>query len=38
MTPNQWATYAIRLLNKLDGDHIVAETNQGHDMVKNDYS
>jgi PBSX family phage terminase large subunit len=33
MSPNQWATYAIRLLTTLEGDHIVAETNQGWDMV-----
>ena len=34
MTPNQWATYGIRNLYKWEGDHIVAETNQGWDMVK----
>lgn len=34
MTPNQWATYAIRNLRKWDGDHITAETNQGWDMVR----
>jgi len=34
MTPNQWATYGIRLLNKLEGNYIVAEKNQGWDMVK----
>jgi len=34
MSPNQWATYGIRNLYKWEGDHIVAETNQGWDMVK----
>ena len=34
MTPNQWATYGIRLLHRLEGDAIVAEKNQGWDMVK----
>ncbi len=34
MSPNQWATYGIRLLNKLEGNYIVAEKNQGWDMVK----
>ena len=34
MTPNQWATLGIRLLNKLEGDYLVAEKNQGWDMVK----
>jgi phage terminase large subunit-like protein len=34
MTPNQWATYGIRCLYKFEGDHIVAEVNQGWDMVK----
>lgn len=34
MTPNQWATFGIRLLNKLEGDYLVAEKNQGWDMVK----
>jgi predicted phage terminase large subunit-like protein len=34
MSPNQWATYAIKLHNNLEADHIVAETNQGWDMVK----
>jgi phage terminase large subunit-like protein len=33
-TPNQWATYGIRTLFKYEGDHIVAEVNQGWDMVK----
>lgn len=34
MSPNQWATYGIRNLYKWEGNHIVAETNQGWDMVK----
>jgi phage terminase large subunit-like protein len=34
MTPNQWATYGIKCLYRHEGDHITAETNQGHDMVK----
>lgn len=34
MSPNQWATYGIRNLYKWEGDRIVAETNQGWDMVK----
>ena len=34
MTPNQWATNGIRNLYKWEGDRIVAETNQGWDMVK----
>jgi len=34
MSPNQWATYGIRLLNNLEGNYIVAEKNQGWDMVK----
>jgi PBSX family phage terminase large subunit len=33
-TPNQWATYAIRNLLKWEGNYIVAEVNQGWDMVK----
>lgn len=33
-TPNQWATYGVRLLFKYEGNHIVAEVNQGWDMVK----
>jgi phage terminase large subunit-like protein len=34
MSPNQWATYGIRCLNKWEGDRIVAEVNQGWDMVQ----
>lgn len=34
MTPNQWATVGIKLLYKWDGNYIVAEANQGWDMVK----
>jgi phage terminase large subunit-like protein len=34
MSPNQWATIGIRTLQKWEGDHIVAEVNQGWDMVK----
>lgn len=34
LSPNQWGTYAIRLLYKWEGDRIVAEVNQGWDMVK----
>lgn len=34
MSPNQWATYGIRNMYKWEGDRIVAETNQGWDMVK----
>lgn len=34
LTPNQWATIGIRTLYKWEGDRIVAEVNQGWDMVK----
>ncbi len=34
MSPNQWATNGIKLLYKHEGDYIVAEKNQGWDMVK----
>lgn len=34
MSPNQWATYSIRNMYKWNGDYLVAETNQGWDMVK----
>ena len=33
-TPEQWASEAIRLANKWNSDCIVAEKNQGGDMVK----
>jgi PBSX family phage terminase large subunit len=33
LTPNQWASQAIRCLSKHEGDRIVAEVNQGWDMV-----
>lgn len=33
MTPNQWATFGIRLHHRLGADAIVAEKNQGWDMV-----
>jgi PBSX family phage terminase large subunit len=34
MTPNQWATSGIKNLYKHEGNYIVAEVNQGWDMVK----
>ena len=34
MTPNQWATYGIKNLNKWEGNYLIAEKNQGWDMVK----
>jgi PBSX family phage terminase large subunit len=34
MSPNQWATSGIKLLYKREGNYIVAEKNQGWDMVK----
>lgn len=33
-SPNEWATAAVDLLRKLEGDRIVAEVNQGGDMVE----
>jgi phage terminase large subunit-like protein len=33
-SPNQWGTYAIRQYHKWKADRIVAEVNQGWDMVK----
>jgi PBSX family phage terminase large subunit len=33
MTPNQWATNSIRVLLKHEGNYIVAEVNQGWQMV-----
>ncbi len=35
MAPNEWATTAIRLLRARRGDRIIAETNNGGDMVEN---
>lgn len=34
MTPNQWGSLAVRLFHKWDADRIVAEVNQGWDMVE----
>jgi PBSX family phage terminase large subunit len=34
MTPNQWAITAIKCIYRREGDYIVAEKNQGWDMVK----
>jgi phage terminase large subunit-like protein len=34
LSPNQWATLGIRMLHRREGNYIVAETNQGYDMVK----
>lgn len=34
LSPNQWATYGIRNLIKWEGNYIVAENNNGWDMVK----
>lgn len=34
MTPNQWGTLAIKMYYKWKADRIIAETNQGWDMVK----
>lgn len=34
MTPNQWAGHAVRLYMKYQADAIVAEVNQGWDMVE----
>lgn len=34
MTPNQWATLAIACLKRWEGNYIVAEVNQGWDMVR----
>jgi hypothetical protein len=34
MSPNQWAITSIKLLYKWEGNYIVAETNQGWQMVK----
>ncbi len=33
-TPDQWARRAINLYRKFDADHIVAESNQGGEMVE----
>jgi len=35
MDPNDWAATAIRLLRERRGDRIVAETNNGGEMVEN---
>jgi predicted phage terminase large subunit-like protein len=35
MAPNEWATTAIRLLRARRGDRIIAETNNGGEMVEN---
>lgn len=34
MSPNQWGTLAIKMYYKWSADRIIAETNQGWDMVK----
>ena len=34
MTPNQWGAMAVRLYHKYTADRIVAEVNQGWDMVE----
>jgi hypothetical protein len=33
-TPNQWANVAVELYNKYNCNEVVAEGNQGHDMVE----
>lgn len=33
-SPNEWATIAIRAYQKYEADYIVAEVNQGGDMIK----
>lgn len=35
MAPNDWAATAIRLLRERRGDRIIAETNNGGEMVEN---